>query len=202
MASQQFARLLTYLEDLSEPGIDVQSQWVGESYARAHEKGTTCRCGQQHIRYLFSLKNKHNGNTASPIGSQCVLRFADTDLIDWAKDKIKQTQKEERDTKRMQQVEQAACIACRVSDCQEYGNDVRHQYCDTHHAKCTAIARFKLNFGKHKDLSWREAVKTEPSYCHWALGARYNTQPGDAHHDRNKLVGAYIANELAYLNQV
>ena len=204
--SVQFKRLIEYLEPLSEPGMDVRTQWVGHTYYHSKADaadGATCRCGQQHIRYIFSLKNKHNGSIASPIGSQCVLRFEDEILSAWAKDKVNQTHKEQRDERKRAMEpepvpEPVANLACLVSDCQECTADVRHQYCPTHFDQCKAVNSTLVGFGKHKVLYWYELVKDDVSYCNWALDNRYNTQPGEPHHEKNKIIEAYIKNELSF----
>ena len=40
----------------------------------------SCICGKEHLRYLFTIKNKLNGNTLYPIGSSCIKKFERDDL--------------------------------------------------------------------------------------------------------------------------
>ena len=36
---------------------------------------STCICGKENIRYLFTIRNHHNGNELFPIGSTCIKKF-------------------------------------------------------------------------------------------------------------------------------
>lgn len=40
----------------------------------------SCICGKEHLRYLFTIKNKLNGNELYPIGSSCIKKFERDDL--------------------------------------------------------------------------------------------------------------------------
>lgn len=39
-----------------------------------------CVCGKEGLRYLFEIRNRHNGNTIWPIGSKCIEKFEDQDM--------------------------------------------------------------------------------------------------------------------------
>ena len=41
---------------------------------------TSCICGHDHLRYLFTIENKLNGNVLYPIGSSCIKKFGRSDL--------------------------------------------------------------------------------------------------------------------------
>ena len=41
---------------------------------------SSCICGKEHIKYLYTIRNKHNGNTLFPIGSSCINKFGRIDL--------------------------------------------------------------------------------------------------------------------------
>lgn len=36
---------------------------------------SACICGKENIRYLFTIRNQHNGNELFPIGSTCIKKF-------------------------------------------------------------------------------------------------------------------------------
>lgn len=42
---------------------------------------TSCLCGKENLRYLFTIKNKKNGKFLYPIGSTCIQRFGRTELM-------------------------------------------------------------------------------------------------------------------------
>ena len=41
-----------------------------------------CLCGKENLTHYFSIVNVKNGNMLDPIGSSCILHFADTELVD------------------------------------------------------------------------------------------------------------------------
>ena len=41
---------------------------------------TSCICGHDHLRYLFTIENKLNGRFLYPIGSSCIKKFGRCDL--------------------------------------------------------------------------------------------------------------------------
>ncbi len=41
---------------------------------------TNCMCGHEGIRYLFYIRNRNNGATFGPIGSECIKKFGRKDL--------------------------------------------------------------------------------------------------------------------------
>jgi hypothetical protein len=43
---------------------------------------TTCHCTKQHLKFLFTIVNTINGNELFPIGSECIRRFGNDELID------------------------------------------------------------------------------------------------------------------------
>ncbi|MGL4949264.1 MAG: hypothetical protein ACRC5M_02695 [Anaeroplasmataceae bacterium] len=40
----------------------------------------SCVCGKEHLKYLFTIKNKENDNILYPIGSSCINKFSRDDL--------------------------------------------------------------------------------------------------------------------------
>lgn len=43
-------------------------------------RSTSCICGKENLRYLFTIKNVENGNILYPIGSSCIQKFGRSDL--------------------------------------------------------------------------------------------------------------------------
>lgn len=41
---------------------------------------SSCICGKEKLRYLFTIRNLRNGNTLYPIGSSCIKKFERDDL--------------------------------------------------------------------------------------------------------------------------
>lgn len=39
-----------------------------------------CVCGKERLRYLYTIRNRKNGNVLSPIGSSCIKKFKCEDL--------------------------------------------------------------------------------------------------------------------------
>lgn len=39
-----------------------------------------CICGHDHLRYLYTIRNRANGNVLYPIGSECIKKFERDDL--------------------------------------------------------------------------------------------------------------------------
>lgn len=54
------------------------SEWFVLSQSQI--PGSECVCGKENITECNVLKNMYNGNTISPIGSQCVKRFGNPEL--------------------------------------------------------------------------------------------------------------------------
>ncbi|MBX9006075.1 MULTISPECIES: hypothetical protein [Lactobacillales] len=77
------------IEHLFEEVLDasVSSDWdeavnewdvVGIDEDGNHD--TSCICGKEGLRYLFTIQNRFNGNELFPIGSKCIGKFERADL--------------------------------------------------------------------------------------------------------------------------
>jgi hypothetical protein len=42
----------------------------------------SCVCGTHNLRYVFTIRNRHNGAVISPIGSFCIKRFERPDMFE------------------------------------------------------------------------------------------------------------------------
>lgn len=59
-------------------------EWEIDDCEEDESLASSCICGKESLRYLFTIKNKENGNTLYPIGSSCIKKFDRDDLRDKA----------------------------------------------------------------------------------------------------------------------
>lgn len=78
-----------YYENLIQRVIDasISKDWKGsvqEWYIHSCDKDESqtsrCVCGKENLKYLFTIRNRFNGNILFPIGSSCILKFGRKDL--------------------------------------------------------------------------------------------------------------------------
>lgn len=55
-------------------------EWDIEDCEEDTQCKSSCICGKEKIRYLYTICNRLNGNTLYPIGSRCIRRFERDDL--------------------------------------------------------------------------------------------------------------------------
>lgn len=75
-------RLLKQVIDNSE-ATDWDSavlEWDITDWDEDYYLETSCLCGKENLRYLFTITNRENGNRLEPIGSQCIKKFERKDL--------------------------------------------------------------------------------------------------------------------------
>lgn len=75
-------KLLKKVIDLSE-GSEWDSavkEWEIDGVEEDEDCSSTCVCGKENLRYLFTIQNSKNGNTLFPIGSSCIKKFGRSDL--------------------------------------------------------------------------------------------------------------------------
>ena len=51
------------------------SEWDIDGCGEDESLASSCVCGKERIRYLFTIRNRRNGNTLYPIGSSCVRKL-------------------------------------------------------------------------------------------------------------------------------
>ena len=85
--SKYYDNLIKQILNLSESDIwdFAVAEWEIWDCEEDFSKGTSCVCGKENLRYLFTIRNKDNGNTLYPIGSSCIQRFGRSDLKSEAK---------------------------------------------------------------------------------------------------------------------
>jgi hypothetical protein len=83
----------TYHENLTQTVIsksigttwhDAVQEWEIVDCIEDDELESSCICGKENLKYLFTIKNQHNQNYLSPIGSSCIKKFQRSDLNDFA----------------------------------------------------------------------------------------------------------------------
>src|SRR5690625_2258487 len=55
-------------------------EWEIAGVKEDENNSSSCICGKEHIRYLFTIKNVQNGKDLFPIGSSCINKFNRDDL--------------------------------------------------------------------------------------------------------------------------
>ncbi len=55
-------------------------EWVIDDCEEDNSLQSSCICGKEELRYLFTIRNVKNGNTLFPIGSSCIKKFDRDDL--------------------------------------------------------------------------------------------------------------------------
>lgn len=58
----------------------AKGEWEVEGCKEDKRVQTDCVCGKENIKYLFTIRNKENGNQLYPIGSTCIKKFGRNDL--------------------------------------------------------------------------------------------------------------------------
>lgn len=82
MQSEYMKHFVNRVVDLSEADNWEESvkEWKISGCDEDEFAMTSCICGKENIRYLYTIKNVKNGHQLSPIGSQCIKKFKRTDL--------------------------------------------------------------------------------------------------------------------------
>lgn len=82
MSSSYHANLLQEVSNLSEnkKWADAVLEWNITDCDEDEALESSCVCGKENLRYLFTIKNTLNNNTLYPIGSSCIKKFNRADL--------------------------------------------------------------------------------------------------------------------------
>lgn len=64
----------------SQEWTNAVEEWEICDYAEDNSCNSSCICGKENIKYLFTIHNKFNGNTLYPIGSSCIKKFGRAEL--------------------------------------------------------------------------------------------------------------------------
>lgn len=60
----------------------ARNEWEVTGIDEDQTVTSQCVCGQENLRYLYTIENTQNGNILSPIGSQCIKQFNNSQLTD------------------------------------------------------------------------------------------------------------------------
>lgn len=55
-------------------------EWDIVSEREDEDRVESCVCGHEHLRYLFTIRNRYTGKEIYPIGSTCIRKFERNDL--------------------------------------------------------------------------------------------------------------------------
>lgn len=82
MSSSYFENLIMTVVDNSVSNIwdSAVLEWEIDDVIEDEDNESSCVCGKENIRYLFTIRNFENGNTLFPIGSSCIKKFNRDDL--------------------------------------------------------------------------------------------------------------------------
>lgn len=86
MSSANFINLQNAVINSSEAAIwkNAVLEWDIADCEEDEELASSCICGKEELRYLFTIQNKMNGNILYPIGSSCIKKFSRSDLNEYA----------------------------------------------------------------------------------------------------------------------
>lgn len=87
---------MTFFETLQQKVVEqseakkweyARKEWIVVDCDEDEEQTEQCICGKENLRYLYTIKNRYNGNILYPIGSTCIQKFEsevmDGDAIIW-----------------------------------------------------------------------------------------------------------------------
>lgn len=82
MSSVNHRNLITTVIELScgNTWERAVSEWYIYDCEEDEYHESSCVCGKENLRYLFTIKNMINGNEIYPIGSSCIRKFGRIDL--------------------------------------------------------------------------------------------------------------------------
>lgn len=84
--SAYYENLIQVVLDKSERDNWHQAvvEWVVDDCEEDDECESSCICGKENLKYLFTIRNVLNGNILYPIGSSCIKKFERRELNDTA----------------------------------------------------------------------------------------------------------------------
>ena len=82
MRNTYHENLIQKVFDLSESSYwnDAVLEWEITDCEEDAELLSSCVCGKENLRYLFTIQNTRNRNILHPIGSSCIKKFERDDL--------------------------------------------------------------------------------------------------------------------------
>lgn len=62
-------------DSISDDWVSAAQEWQIVSCKEDRSLRSSCLCGHPGIRYLYTIRNRYNGNELHPIGSECIKKF-------------------------------------------------------------------------------------------------------------------------------
>ena len=80
--SKYYNNLINKIIDNSETATwqDAVLEWAVVDCEEDEELLSSCVCGKENLRYLFTIRNVYNRNILYPIGSSCIKKFERNEL--------------------------------------------------------------------------------------------------------------------------
>lgn len=74
MSNAYRTNLIQKVLDKSEGNTwnEAVQEWMIDDCEEDDSLESSCICGKEELRYLFTIRNVRNGNTLFPIGSSCI----------------------------------------------------------------------------------------------------------------------------------
>lgn len=60
-------------------------EWIIVDVEEDEELESSCICGKENLKYLYTIKNSKNGESIYPIGSSCIKKFGNKDMDEYTK---------------------------------------------------------------------------------------------------------------------
>lgn len=67
-------------KSVSSSWIYARHEWDVIDCIEDENETHSCLCGQENLRYIYTIKNRKNGNELFPIGSRCIKHFEMPDM--------------------------------------------------------------------------------------------------------------------------
>lgn len=82
MPNEALAPLFNTVLSKSESNTwdEATQEWDIVTEREDEDRTESCVCGHELLRYLFTIRNRFNGNEVYPIGSTCIRKFERNDL--------------------------------------------------------------------------------------------------------------------------
>lgn len=77
--------LVTNVVEASEANFwdAAVDEWEIADCVEDEKHKASCICGKEKLRFVFTIRNRYNGNELYPIGSKCIEKFGRRDLNDY-----------------------------------------------------------------------------------------------------------------------
>lgn len=81
MANYKYSLITEVINhSVSDNWAEAVNEWSIVDSELDEELESQCICGKENLKYLFTIRNDHNGKELKPIGSSCINKFEREDL--------------------------------------------------------------------------------------------------------------------------